>query len=388
MNRKSLPSLAWTRMAARECLRDLAGVRYPPREVRAHLASTMAWLALAQDRSGDGGVSAGFSRLGWLPDYPETTGYIIPTCLAYASFSGDRTYLERARRMGDYELGVQLPTGAIPGGFHQPRQPFVFDTGQVIAGWVALSRVTADDRYLSAAQAAGDWLLAVQASYGSWPHSDHAGSPRTYHAMVAWALASLGQACGASRFTDAARRHITWVVANQHDDGWFTRAELRGQPFPVTHTIAYTVAGVLETGILLGEDRFVAAARRAADALLARQLGDGSLYGAYATNWQPKAHWRCLTGCAQVSVIWLRLYALTGDARYAAAAGRINDFLRRTQDLETRNSPKRGAVKGSWPFFGAYERLNYPNWAAKFFADALMLEIELASQPVAPTIQL
>jgi hypothetical protein len=74
------------------------------------------------------------------------------------------------------------------------------------------------------------------------------------------------------------------------------------------------------------------------------------------------------------------LYALTGDARYYAAARGINDFLRRTQDLEAANASKRGAVKGSWPFYGAYERLNYPNWAAKFFADALMLEIELAPQ--------
>jgi hypothetical protein len=80
------------------------------------------------------------------------------------------------------------------------------------------------------------------------------------------------------------------------------------------------------------------------------------------------------------------LYALTGDGRYYAAAGRINDFLRRTQDLEAADASKRGAVKGSWPFYGAYERLNYPNWAAKFFADALMLEIELAPQGAALSI--
>jgi uncharacterized protein YyaL (SSP411 family) len=282
--------------------------------------------------------------------------------------------------MGDYELGVQLPSGAIPGGFHPPRQPFIFDTGQVIAGWVALFVETGDDRYLAAARRAGDWLLAAQADDGSWPHSDHAGAPRTYHAMVAWALAALGQTPGATRFTDAARRHAAWVIANQSGEGWFAHAELRGQAFPVTHTIAYTIAGLLETGILLGEDRFIAAARRAADALLARQLADGSLYGAYASGWLPKARWRCLTGCAQISVIWLRLYALAGDARYYAAATRINDFLRGAQDLGSGDSAKRGAVKGSWPFYGAYERLSYPNWAAKFFADALMLEIVLASQ--------
>jgi uncharacterized protein YyaL (SSP411 family) len=385
MSHKTLLSLPWARITAHECLRDLIGVRRPVKEARAHLDATLAWLARAQDITGNGGVSAGFSRLGWLPDYPETTGYIIPTCLRYAGLSGDHTYRARAQRMGDYELGVQLPSGAIPGGFHPPRQPFVFDTGQVIAGWVALFIETGDDRYLAAARRAGDWLLAAQADDGSWPHSDHAGAPRAYHAMVAWALAALGRVDG-HRFTEAAQRHIAWALTNQDDDGWFGRAELRGQPYPVTHTIAYTVAGILETGVLLGEDRFIVAARQTADALLAHQLSDGSLYGAYAANWLPKVRWRCLTGCAQVSVVWLRLFALTGDSRYCAAAIRGNDFLRGIQDLAATDAATRGAVKGSWPFYGAYERLNYPNWAAKFFADALMLEIELAPQPANPKL--
>jgi hypothetical protein len=55
---------------------------------------------------------------------------------------------------------------------------------------------------------------------------------------------------------------------------------------------------------------------------------------------------------------------------------RGNSFLRKTQNLRT-SGPDRGAIKGSWPCYGAYERLSYPNWAAKFYADTLMLEIKL-----------
>jgi hypothetical protein len=33
----------------------------------------------------------------------------------------------------------------------------------------------------------------------------------------------------------------------------------------------------------------------------------------------------------------------------------------------------RGAIKGSQPAWGAYSRLTFPNWATKFFVDAMLL---------------
>ncbi|MGF1595582.1 MAG: hypothetical protein ACFCVK_01410 [Acidimicrobiales bacterium] len=33
----------------------------------------------------------------------------------------------------------------------------------------------------------------------------------------------------------------------------------------------------------------------------------------------------------------------------------------------------RGAIKGSHPIWGRYAPLGYPNWATKFFLDALLL---------------
>src|SRR5262249_8247777 len=55
-----------------------------------HLAATMDWLARAQDATPDDGVSAVYSLAsGWAASYPETTGYIIPTCFDFAAHSGD-----------------------------------------------------------------------------------------------------------------------------------------------------------------------------------------------------------------------------------------------------------------------------------------------------------
>ena len=56
----------------------------PLHEHEVHLRGAIDWLCHAQDiRKGEpdaGGVSAGWSfEDGWLPSYPETTGYIIET---------------------------------------------------------------------------------------------------------------------------------------------------------------------------------------------------------------------------------------------------------------------------------------------------------------------
>ena len=81
---------------------DLRGVaRHPAAPHERHLQATLDWLCHAQDvRDGQrdaGGVAAGWSfEDGWLPGYPETTGYIIETFLAAADHLGQARYRERA----------------------------------------------------------------------------------------------------------------------------------------------------------------------------------------------------------------------------------------------------------------------------------------------------
>ena len=81
-----------------------------------------------------------------------------------------------------------------------------------------------------------------------------------------------------------------------------------------------------------------------------------------------------------MALIWLRLYNLSGDRAYLEGARRAVEFVAGTQNLRTSNRNVRGAIAGSWPIYGHYERLKYPNWAVKFFIDALLaLESALES---------
>ena len=108
---------------------------------------------------------------------------------------------------------------------------------------------------------------------------------------------------------------------------------------------------------------------------------DGSLAGRFDSDWNDAAKWSCLTGDAQTAIVWLRLYEATKDPRYLRSAERMNRYLSSTQDLDADDPGIRGGIKGSQPIWGEYGAYEYLNWAAKFFADALMLEIRAKERP-------
>ena len=87
----------------------------------------------------------------------------------------------------------------------------------------------------------------------------------------------------------------------------------------------------------------------------------------------PTARYACLTGIVQMALCWLRLAHITSKPVYRAAAARAIDYVKRTQRLDHQDPAIRGAIAGSFPIWGRYSRFEYPNWAAKFFVDALIM---------------
>lgn len=383
------------RLLARDLLRRRA---QPPRPLRFHLDAAVAWLCRAQDAVAGGGVSRSycvawhrfFRAAGWLPAYPETTGYIIPTLFDCAHRSGDDRLRRRAIAMADWEIAVQMPSGAVQGGIiGMAPTPAVFNTGQVIFGWVRAARETGDARYTGAAERAGTFLVEHQDPDGVWRRglSQHANATsQTYNTRVAWALVELAQLTGDRRFRDAGVRSVATAVASQLPNGWYPANCLDDPGAPLTHTIAYAMRGILETGAATNEQAFIDAARRTADALLACQRPDGSFAGRYDRAWRPAARWSCLTGNAQIALNCLRLAEITGHDPYAQAAARALRFVASVQDLEAADPGVRGGIAGAYPIFGDYGSFEYLNWAAKFFVDALLL-LERRGEELVPRIR-
>jgi hypothetical protein len=333
----------------------------------------------AHSTGNDPGLSAFYDLMAdvWAPSYPETTGYVIPTLLKYAKRYSDNAIRRSALEMADYVLGVQTPEGGIHT-WYDDSKVFVFDTGQALFGWLAAWHETGSDRYQAAMLRSANWLVAHQDPDGYWAQYQFAGHMKVWDAHVAWPLILVGTALHQPAYVEAGCRCLEWVLAQQAADGWFELCSLEPGHPPVTHTIAYAVRSLLETGILLSDDRYVQAARCAGDALLAMQRSDGSLHAYWAPGWQPMGHSSCLTGNAQIALCWLRLYELTAEACYSTAAQQALNFVASTQRLDDQWSPVQGAVAGSWPVWGHYLRWRFPNWAVKFFLDALMLAEELS----------
>jgi len=349
------------------------------------LRSVIDWILRAQRP--DGGIAAYYSLLtGYSDSYPEVTGYIIPTLYDFASLTGDPVALCAAERATQWLLALQMPSGAFPGGLHasgSDAQPSVFNTGQILQGLV---RAYAEARnaetknaeirsaeILSRAAAAGDWLASIQQADGSWSGAGaYQGVAHTYYSMVSWSLAQLADASANPRHASAADRNIDWVLAHVKPSGWIDGINLQGHP-SYLHFIAYVIQGTLECGILRRREDAIQAAAKSAWVLLRRFETHKRLLGTYEPDFKGGLRFSCLTGNAQMSCVWLRLFEVTGDLRYLNAAIKMNEMLKQ---LLPRHGSRGvvGGVAGSYPIWGAYQPMRYISWGCKFLADALMLE--------------
>ncbi len=357
-----------------------------------HLRAAIDWLCRAQDIRADqtdaGGVSAGWSfEDGWLPSYPETSGYIIETFLAAAKILDRPELIGRAHRIIDWELSIQQSDGAFPGHFGEPgSHPVIFNTGQIMHGMIAGYTQLGRQECLDAALQAGHWLARQQDADGGWWRFEHNGVPHTYNTRGTWALLATALIAGEAKLKAAAIRNLEWALAQQTASGWFANNAFTPERLPFTHTIAYAIRGFLECGVLLGEERYIAAAEKAARAVAKVQRQDGWLAGTYDANWRGAASYCCLTGVAQMGLNWLRLAGERGaeDLREHAHSG-LN-YLKRNHRLSDPNPAFRGALAGSTPIWGRYSMFEFPNWAAKFFADALMMDAASVCVPPVPVM--
>ncbi len=389
--RSALEALRWrlerAPLAAEAAWRDGGGLR-PPRELASHLLATVGWIERAHDATGRKGVARSYSlvphrryaRRGWLPAYPETTGYLIPTLFAAARHLGRDELARRALEMAEWEAELQLESGAVRGGTVEDEvSPAVFNTGQVLFGWIATYEASSDARFARCAARAARWLVESLDEDGAWRRGASrfaAQNGHVYNARAAWALALHGMRAQDAAAVAAARRAADFALVQQRENGWFAENCLDDPEHPLLHTIAYAAQGVLEIGLLLDEPRFVEAARRAARGVATRVAADGALPGRLDAEWRAAATWSCVTGEAQMVLVWDRLDALDAKAgasgEFGAAATAVLRHALATQDLDHRDPGIRGGVAGSFPIWGAYGRYEYLNWAAKFLTDALL----------------
>lgn len=381
------------RTAAHEAKCDRAGGYSVAKLDEVHLLEALGWLIRANDAIPYGGLSRGFSfgwnpyfpKKGWQPAHPKEAGEVIPTFLDSAAALGREDLRRRAIRLADWLLSIQMSNGAIRGGvLDEPASPEVFNTARVIIGWIRAFRETGEERYIQAARRGADFLLLVQDPNRSRRSSvipSSEGDDSIYCSETGWALIMVGIALEEYRYCAAGEKNVVRSTQQQRPNGWFRSNCLQDSHVPLVHTIALTVEGILESALILDNDRYFQAAKKTADALLGLIHDDGSLSGRFDDHWSPGASWSCLVGNAQMVKIWLKLYQATGERTYLQGAERMINFLKRTQNRATSHPGIRGGIKGSFPCDGEFGRYQTLSSGAKFFVDALISFSQISESP-------
>lgn len=366
-----------TRLAA-----GLAG--QPESPGREPLRAAVEWLLRAQAATADEGVSLGYFPLdvegGWKPSYPETTGYIITTLLRYAEAGNRPGVSAAALAMADWEIGVQMESGAVQGGpvvAPEKQTAAAFNTGMVLDGLCSAYAFKPQDRYLEAARKAARFLAGDLDENGYFRTNGDfvsTGEVKTYTCLCAWAMLRLARLAGEPAIERAALRALEAALRKETANGWFANNCLTLSSAPLTHTIGYVLQGLLESGALSGRDDFIAPVGRALASIRPRVDKRGYLAGRLDRQWRPVAPWACLTGSCQLAIVAYRYATITGNDDYIPMADRLVDFVAATQVRDSTDLGLVGGIAGSFPILGDYMTAGFPNWATKYFIDALMLK--------------
>jgi len=361
-----------------------------PGNDKVHLQKVIEWIKIAS-KHGKGGVSSHYSLLtgGWLHPFPETTGYIIPTLFDYVNFSGDKKYHDLAVSLTHWLCDAQLENGACMQGNYNMNKgktaPIIFNTGQNILGFLRAYKETSDNKFLESAIKAGDFLVSSTDDKGVWDKNLHRGLKHTINVRCSWSLLLLNQIYPNPDYTRVAIANLNWAKEQQLPNGWFNYGTSRIGGLPNTHFLSYTCEGFLESYRVTKNTDYLSVAKVTADKMLELFEERKMLYAFWDSKWKNhgkrfkflKGRFICMTGNIQISIVWMQLFEETGDKKYLAAARKMLNYIKTLQDISSGKEGIEGGIKGSFPVYGSYSTLMYPNWAAKYFADAMLLKIKL-----------
>jgi hypothetical protein len=344
-----------------------------------HLDAAMTWLRRSIEANGGAGSSHSFIiGKGWRPAYPETTGYILKTFLRFSDRRDREQNVGIARQLADWLITVQLPDGGIPGlDLGRIEGANVFNTGMVLLGWNAIYLRTSDRKYLGPAQAAGDFLLTCLDDNGCFARHTSYGLAHSYNVRAAWALLELGRITKNERYVEGAESNLRWTLLQKMHNGFFRNNVFVPGGRALTHSIGYVLSGLVEFHLLTGNREALESAVTTIQQLHAIYTKRGRIAAELGENFEALSNHICIVGYCQIAIVLLQIYKVTNNSRYRDFAIALIDDAKATQELGSVNAPWYGAIPGSFPIYGRYARLQYPNWATKFFADALLLKIKM-----------
>lgn len=342
-----------------------------------HLDLSINWILNSIRKSG--GSSAYYSILGWSKPYPETTGYIIPTILNYSrKQENPELIIGKAELMGNWLLSIQNTNGYWNAGVHSNNRsdkPSIFNTAQILKGMAALYLETGDAKWINAGHQGARWLSDTLDERGIWKTGNYrADFNPSYYTQVAWPMLEIWSLTNDHKIKSGAIKVLDRILSLRLGNGAFKDWSFDAEKPAFTHTIAYTLRSFQESGRILNQyDKYEKPVRKILDAFIrSSELNNGRIPGAFYYDLKGVKSYTCLTGNVQLAICFLNYYQQSGDLRIVNAAAKAIDYVCSKQSSNHPIKNLRGAVAGSFPIWGSYMMLRYPNWAVKYLADSLM----------------
>lgn len=310
---------------------------------------------------------------GWSASYPETTGYIIKTFdELIQEYNYD--YLEDCTvKMGEWLLSIQNPDGSFQGGLYSPNNTSksVFNTAQILIGLKSRYESTHDFRYLDSGVRATEWISRQIDDNGFiLSNSYYPNFMPSYYTRVCWPMLLFSENCS-DPIKGKIQKVLDLIQSRQLNNSFIQQSGFKPDILAVLHTIAYTIRGFLESSYYFPESSYFETSFQLSERLLKIFEINKRLNGEYDEKFKFGTKYRCLTGEAQMAIIWFKIYQKNRDGRFLNAALKILDSL--SKEIPKNNFIlKRGGLPGSKPYYGKYMKLRQPNWASKFYIDAVI----------------
>jgi len=316
------------------------------------------------------GSSAYYSKIRhplrfWSKAYPETTGYLIPSLMRIQEQEDIDTSVEVEQCMRWLAEDVQFKDGGFPSLYAGNTRPSLFNSAQIALGFHAYG--SRNSSYKVQELKLVNWL-SKQLEEGKKEIHYRGDFIPSYYTRVVWPCLLMSQKHEHVVLQHLAEKLLKTLLLRIDKDFFPLKSGFQGDK-AFTHTLAYTVRGLMESAILLDDSDLLQLFRNQIDAQISSLKKHQLRFaGCYMPSWEGDFSFRCLTGEWQWVIIFLKASQLFKEQKYFSLAEELIHRLDSTHFLY----PK-GAVLGSKPLWGAYMPWKAPNWAAKFALDALLL---------------
>ena len=188
---------------------------------------------------------------------------------------------------------------------------------------------TKDTKFLLSGIKASNWLASCINNEGVFDkYHYYDGFMPSYYTRVCWPLLLFKDYEGYNESNVNSVKKVLNNIKNKKLQNLFIAdSGFKPNSYAFLHTIAYTIRGFLECSLILNDDEMYNIAYNLSEKLSKKYELKKRLGGAYYENFKEISSYRCLTGEAQLVIIFNKLARISNDFRFLNTGLKMLDSI-------------------------------------------------------------